>query len=354
MDAIIVLVMKFRFWTTVITLFLLGMVIYFGWPEIVQAVGLFGRVNLWILALLIPVQLLSYYANGGMIFSYLRSKKNLQTTTHWQMARMALELNFVNHILPSGGAAGFSYLGWVLGRHGVSAGRATMAQIVRFVLTFVSFIFILVFAIATLAFDHKINRTVIILCAVMIVGVILATVFIIRMVNNHQRLIKFSGWLTRTVNKIVSKFRRGKKTEVLKLQKVETFFTEIHQDYLEILAEKKILIKPLIWAIMENVLDVALIAIAFLALGYSVSPATLFVAFGISSVTGAISSIPGGAGVYETVMIAFLSSSGVPADIAIAGTLLARVTLLGGTVLFGYIFYQLTINKYGKVKNPDL
>jgi hypothetical protein len=47
-------------------------------------------------------------------------------------------------------------------------------------------------------------------------------------------------------------------------------------------------------------------------------------------------------------MITFLASSGVPAEIAIAGTLLARVALLSGTVLFGYIFYQLTINKYGK------
>jgi uncharacterized membrane protein YbhN (UPF0104 family) len=50
-------------------------------------------------------------------------------------------------------------------------------------------------------------------------------------------------------------------------------------------------------------------------------------------------------------MIAFLASAGVPAEVAIAGTLLARATLLVGTILFGYIFYQLTINKYGKSKN---
>jgi uncharacterized protein (TIRG00374 family) len=340
--------MSFRAWVSVITLILLGLVIYFGWPEIVQAWGLFGSVNLWILSLLVPVQLFSYYANGGMIFSYLRSKGNLKMTTHWQMTRMALELNFVNHILPSGGAAGFSYLGWVLGRHGVSAGRATMAQIVRFVLSFISFIFILLFAIITLIFDHRINKVVIIICAAMIIGVIAATIFIIYMVGNHKRLLNFSGWLTRTVNKIVSKFTRGKKTEVVKLQKIETFFTEIHQDYLEILDEKKILIRPMIWATIENILNVALISIAFLALGYWVSPATIFVAFGISSIAGVISSVPGGAGVYEAVMIAFLASSGVPADIAIAGTLLARVMLLGGTILFGYIFYQLTVNKYGK------
>lgn len=56
---------------------------------------------------------------------------------------------------------------------------------------------------------------------------------------------------------------------------------------------------------------------------------------------------PGGAGVYEAVMVAFLAASGVTTEVAIAGTLLARVTLLAGTILFGYLFYQLTIIKYG-------
>ena len=99
-------------------------------------------------------------------------------------------------------------------------------------------------------------------------------------------------------------------------------------------------------------MDVVLILIAFKALGYWVNPAVMLVAFGISSTVSVITSIPGGAGIYEAVMIAFLASSGVPAGVAIAGTLLARVTLLGGTVIFGYLFYQLTINKYGKIKQP--
>jgi uncharacterized protein (TIRG00374 family) len=340
--------MSFRTWVTVITLALLGLIVYFGWPEIVKAFGLLDNVNWWILVLLIPIQLFSYYANGGIIFSYLRAKGNLRSATHGQMTRMALELNFVNHILPSGGVAGFSYLGWVLNRYGVGAGRATMAQIIKYLLSFVSFILILLISLATLIFDHRVNKIIVILCAAMVVGVIVAIIFIIYMVGNHKRLLKFSGWLVRTVNKIVTKFTRGKKPEVLKLQKVEAFFTEIHTDYLEILTEKKILIKPLIWATAENILNVALIEIAFMALGHWISPAYLFVALGISAIASVISSVPGGAGVYETVMIAFLVSSGITADIAIAGTLLARVMLLSGTILFGYVFYQLTINKYGK------
>jgi len=44
----------------------------------------------------------------------------------------------------------------------------------------------------------------------------------------------------------------------------------------------------------------------------------------------------------------FLASAGVAAEVAIAGTLLARVILMVGTIAGGYVFYQLTIVKYGK------
>ena len=343
--------MSFRSWITIITFILFALLVYFGWGQITRAWELLGSVNLWIWVLLIPAQLLSYYTTGEMMFSYLRSKGNLQTTSHWQMTRIALELNFVNHILPSGGAAGFSYLGWVLGRHGVSAGRATMAQIIRFVLTFISFVSLVIIAVMILMFDHKVDRVIITVSAALIIAAIGGTAMIIYLIGNHKRLIALSGWVTRTVNKISSILTRGKKANILKLLTVEGFFTELHQDYIEIRHEKKILIRPLFWAIITNLLDVSLILIAFLALGFWVNPATLFIAFGISSIISILSSSPGGAGVYETIMIAFLASAGVPAEVAIAGTLLARATLLVGTILFGYIFYQLTINKYGKTTN---
>ena len=342
--------MSFRAVATIITFILLALVVFFSWGKITLAWGLLGSVNLWIWALLIPVQLLSYYAIGGMIFSYLRSKGDLRTTSHWQMTRIALELNFVNHILPSGGAAGFSYLGWVLSRHGVSAGRATMAQIIRFVLAFISFVSIVIIAVIILAFDHEVDR-IIIVSALLVFVATGGTAFIIYLVNNHKRLITFSGWFTHAVNKLISILTRGKKKQLLKLQSVEGFFTEIHQDYVEIRQEKKILVRPLVWSIITNLLDVSLILIAFVSLGFWVNPATLFIAFGIASIISIFSPSPGGAGVYETIMIAFLVSAGVPPDIAIAGTLLARATLLVGTILFGYIFYQLTINKYGKSTN---
>ncbi|HRN97465.1 MAG TPA: lysylphosphatidylglycerol synthase transmembrane domain-containing protein [Candidatus Saccharibacteria bacterium] len=340
--------LSFRTWVTIITTALLVLVIVFAWPEIHKAYNLLGSVNLWILSLLIPVQLISYFATGGMIFSYLRSKGNLRDTTRWQMTRMALELNFVNHIIPSGGAAGFSYLGWVLGRHGVSPGRATMSQIVRFVLTFISFILIMLIAFAALTLDHKVDRPIVLICSALVLMMVVAMFLFVFLAGNRARLVRFSAWFTKTSNKFITKITRGKKTNVVKLAAIENFFLEMHEDYIEIRKDSKILRMPFVWSIMNIVMDVLLVWLAFWSLGYMVNPAIIFIAYGVSSVASVLSVMPGGAGVYEAIMIAFLASAGVPPGMAIAGTLLARVVLVLGTILFGYVFYQLTIMKYGK------
>jgi len=344
--------LSFRGWLTIVTLVLLTVVVVAAWPEIKKAAGLLSQVNILVLLLLIPIQFASYYATGGMIFSYLRAKGEIKHMSHAGMTRLALELNFVNHILPSGGAAGFSYLAWVLSRYKVSVARSTMSQIVRFTLTFISFVLLLGVAMIILTFNHHIDKTIVLVGGALFVVAIGGTVFGIWLIKSLPRLRSFSAWLTKTSNKFITWITRGKKVDVVKAEVLLEFFGGLHDDFLAIRRDRRILIVPFIWAITANILDVSLIWISFWALGYQVDPSLLFVAFGIASIAGAVSATPGGAGVYEAVMVAFLAASNVSPEIAIAGTLLARVTLLSGTILFGYIFYQLTILKYGKQSTP--
>ena len=344
--------LSFRGWLTIVTLVLLAVVVVAAWPEIQKATGLLSQVNVFILLLLIPIQFASYYATGGMIFSYLRAKGEIKNMGHGAMTRLALELNFVNHILPSGGAAGFSYLAWVLSRHKVPVSRSTMSQIVRFTLTFLSFVLLLGVAMIILTFNHQIDRTIVIVGSALMVVAVGGTLLGIWLIKSLPRLRAFSAWATKISNRFISWVTRGKKKDVVKVEVLLEFFDGLHGDYMAIRRDRRILITPFIWAIIANVLDVSLIWVSFAALGYQVDPALLFVAFGIASIAGAVSVTPGGAGVYEAVMVAFLAASSIPPDIAIAGTLLARVTLLSGTILFGYIFYQLTILKYGKQPTP--
>lgn len=323
-------------------------VIIGAWPEIVKAWGLLDQVNIWILALMIPVQLFSYYATGAMIFSYLRRKGDIAGLSHWRTTRLALELNFVNHILPSGGAAGFSYLAWVLHRYKVTVARSTMAQILRFTLTFVSFVMLLVISIIVLTINEHIDRSTVFIGIGLTLLVVVTMTLVIWLLHNRRRLDRFSSWLEHSLNRLVKWASRGKKRKALENSSLVNFFDGIHDDYLAIRRERKLLLAPYVWATVANMADAALLWIAFWSLGFSVEPALLFIAFGVASVVSVVTVTPGGAGVYETVMVLFLSTSGVPVDVAIAGTLLARVVLVLGTIVFGYVFYQMTITQYGK------
>lgn len=340
--------MSLKAWINIVTVVLLSVVVWAAWPKIHEAYLLLGSVNLWILSLMIPAQIISYYAAGSIMFSYLQSNGHLAHLKRWDMARLSLEFNFVNHLLPSGGAAGFSFLTFILHKHGVSTARSTMAQVIRHVLTFLSFVILLVISVALLAIDEKVNRYVIGSTFLLVVGALALTWFIIFIFDSSGRMKNVALWIYKITNKTASFVTRGKKADVLKLSTVENYFQEVHKDYKLILKEKSVLIKPFLWSVFANLLDVALFFIAFWALGAPVNPALLFISFGISSIASVITVLPGGAGVYEALMIAFLTSAGVNAEVAIAGTLLARVILLGGTIAFGYIFYQMTINQYGK------
>lgn len=341
--------MKFRSWLNVVIIILLVLVIIFGWKDLVQAWNLMGKVNIWIFMLIIPIQMVSYYAVGQIMFSYLHSKGDLLDISRKKVAMISLELNFMNHIVPVPGAAGFTYLSWILGKLGVSTSRSTMAQVIRYVMTFASFISVVILSVIALTFDNKINRTITGISLIFILITITTIAVIIFSISNHKRLIVASNWLTRALNAFVKKITRGKKRQVVKEETVERLFNEMHKDYTEILDDKQILTRPFLWALLSNILDVGLVWIAFAALGYPINPAMLFIAYGLSSIASFFAVTPGGAGVYEGIMIAFLASAGVPAGVAIAGTLLARATLLAATLSFGYVSYQLTVHKYGKI-----
>jgi len=344
---------KIRTWINLITIIFLALLIYLSWGQITKAWALLGDVNLWVYSLMVPVQFFSYFAVGEVMFSYLRAKGELGNMNRWGMTRVALELNFVNHVIPVSGIAGFSYLGVVLKPHGVTPGRSTMAQLVRYATMFVTFVFMILVSVFVLSFDQQVSKLIIIISGMFVLGTIVVSGLLIFSISSHRRLVAFSKWLTGFVNRAVRRLSFGKKKTTLQVERVEEFFTDIHKDYLEILKDKKILIKPALWSLVGNILDVGLTFIAFLSLGVFVNPATLVIACGISSFLGIFSATPGGAGVYEAIMIAFLASAGVSPDVAIAGTLLARVTVLAGTIIFGFIFYQLTIHKYGKIEKPN-
>lgn len=340
--------MSFRAWLSVVTLVFVAIIIFFSRHELEHAWQLLGKVNIWILLLLIPGQMLVYFAGGEMIFSYLRSKKSIEHISAFILVRMSLEMNFVNHVLPSGGVSGISYMTWRLGKYGVTAGRATMSQVVRFAAGFAALIVLIALSVLIVTIDGNINRWIILMSSILVFGMVGSIIGFIYLISSHKRTITFGNWLVRVVNRLVRKLTFGRKRSVLNKHKVEVFFNEMHHDYLALRQDKRILIKPFLWGLVFTIADVGLFLITFWALGVPVNPAPILIAYGVAALAGFFVVTPGGAGAYEAIMVAFLAIAGLGQGVAIAGIVLTRVILLLGTIVLGYVFYQMAVLKYGK------
>lgn len=333
---------------SIFTLLFLVVIVIASRKEIIHALELLGQVDLWILALLIPLQFLSYYAAGEMMFVYLRDKGAMKKVSHVTTSRMALELNFVNHILPSGGVSGMSYMTWRLREYHITPGRATMAQIIRYMAGFLAFITLLIIAVVAITLDEGVNRVIILASTVIACLLIFSIIFSIYIISSRSRLHAFSRWVGSFLNSLTRKVTFGRKKTIVSKERIELFFEELHQDYIEIKKDKRILIKPYIWGLVFNFSEVAMFMVGFWALGHIVSPAPIVIAYGLAAFAGFVLITPGGAGGYEAIMVAFLATSGIAQGVAIASVVITRVVLLAGTIASGYIFYQLTLIRRGK------
>lgn len=106
---------------TVATLVLLG---FLTRHQIVDTIENLGKVNAYALLLMIPLQILNYDAYTRMYRSLFRIIGS--ETKYRDLFKTSLELNFVNHVFPSGGVSGFSYFSLRLKQLNISTAKATL------------------------------------------------------------------------------------------------------------------------------------------------------------------------------------------------------------------------------------
>lgn len=343
-----------KMWVSILTVVLLAAVLYMARHEIERAYGVLDEVNLWILLLLVPLQLTSYFAAGEMIFSYLRRQGYVRNVSPLQLPRLALEMNFVNHVLPSGGVSGISYMGWRLRHFGVSASRSTAAQLVRMVAAFTSYGVLLILAVLFMAIDGNINRWVVLASVGLVIVMLGALTASVYLLERRRLLGKVAGRLARSLNAFTRGLTFGRTRSVVTVEKMEHFFGEIQDDYGFMRRNKKVFIAPFWWGILFGVTDIAMFYVTFLALGYPINPAPLVIAYGLAATAGFFMVTPGGAGAYEAIMVMFLTVAGLNPAIALLAILLTRVLLMVSTIALGYIFYQQAIMTHGKKPPTDI
>ena len=111
----------------IVTIAALVLLVYAIRKDLADTIENIKHVNAWLLLLLIPLQMLNYHGQTKLyqnLFDIVGNKLDYKF-----LYKAALELNFVNHVFPSGGAAGISYFGLRLKTGEITAAKATLMQI---------------------------------------------------------------------------------------------------------------------------------------------------------------------------------------------------------------------------------
>ncbi|HPR10467.1 MAG TPA: lysylphosphatidylglycerol synthase transmembrane domain-containing protein [Candidatus Saccharibacteria bacterium] len=326
-----------------VTIIALIVLIYFSWPQITEGLKEIGGAKWSIIALMIPLQVFNFFAVGMIYYSYFTSHRHSRVTKK-NMFKVALELNFVNHVFPSGGVAGFTYLGYRMKHYGVAVSRTTLAQSLRFALTFISFLILLFFGLFMLSFGDRSSGVTLYIGLSIAFLTLFGTMLAVFIISDEGRIKAFTAFLPRLVNAVLKPFKK-KRGNAIDLEKIEKLFGDLHTDYEELMKDRKKLKKPFMWALLVNISEVLTIYLAYLALGQVVNPGAVILAYSVASFAGLVSILPGGIGVYEALMTTTLAASGVPKALALSATLIYRIFTMIIFVPTGFILYQLALRK---------
>jgi len=333
---------SFKLWLNIITFVALGGLIYISRHQIVDAFKQLADLNFFWLLMIIPLQIGNYSSIAKYYQTYLR---NLGEHIGFvPLFKIALEMNFVNNVFPSGGVSGFGYFGMRMRSEGVSTSKATLTQVMRHTLTFMSFIVYLMLALLILSLFGNASRFMVLVSSSIITFILIATAFVVYIISSSSRVKKFIAFLPRVINKIGKVVLRGHLPRI-NIEKIENLFGQLHDDYLLVRNDWKGLIRPFFWTLMMNLTELLTINVVYFAFGQTANFGALIIAYAVANIAGLVAILPGGFGVYEGLMTAVLTSAGIPKALALSATLVYRVLNMSFFLPIGFVLYQIGIRK---------
>ncbi|MDQ5971890.1 MAG: Flippase-like protein [Patescibacteria group bacterium] len=315
--------------------------------QILETIQNATRVNAYALLLIIPIELWNYDAYARMyryLFGILGTKVRYR-----EMYKVALELNLVNNVFPSGGVSGFSYFGVRMKQLEVSTGKATLVQTMKFILLFTSFEVLIIVGLIMLAIGGQANNFVLLIGGSIATFLFVGTLGAAFIIGSERRINSFFTYITRVVNRVIHVVR-PKHPETINIARVQATFKDLHENYIIIRSDYKQLLGPALCALLANTTEIAAIYVVYIAFGQWVNPGAVILAYAVANFAGMISVLPGGVGIYEALMTGTLAAAGVPASVSIPVTVMYRVINITLQLIPGYYFYHKALRHEGPPK----
>ena len=335
---------SFRVILSVLTLILVGYVIYQNWSDILETLDHLKDTNIFVLLLLIPEQLFMYYTCGQIFFSYLRNRSNVQKFSNKDILLISTELNFVNHAIPAGGIGGLAYLTYRLLPYNVTAGQASFLYVFRYaVTTVINYLQALIAIVVLLVFNliPEDAKWIIPLSLLMNMVVFFFLWFVVYIASSKKRIEFFSKSVSKLMNAIVRIITFGHRRQLMKYEKISNYFADIHESVKIAKENKRYLKKPALWGLVYSFCEIATYWIVAISLGRPELLPFIMVGEAIGSVFDGI--VP--YGLYELGMAGVMIALGVDFPTATIVTVMTRVITLLFTIVSGSIPYYKAIQR---------
>jgi uncharacterized protein (TIRG00374 family) len=258
---------------------------------------------------------------------------------YWPMYRLTLEFNLVNHILPSGGVSGISYFNIRMRKEGISAAKATLTQVMRLFLLYLSFQPLLILGVFLLALRGHTNNLIILVTSSLVTLLVVGTLIGIYVLESRRRAQATLAAIAKVLNRLIQ-IVRPKHPETISLERARRAVDELHENYLLLKQKWRELKAPFIYMLLANVTEVATLYMVYIAFGELVNVGAVILAYAVANFAGLISVLPAGIGVFEGLMTAVLVATGIPAEVSIPVTIMYRVINMFIQLTPGYFFYQ--------------
>ena len=309
-----------------------------------------AKVKIWALVLLLPLEYLNYDAQARMyrhLFAIFGNKLSYK-----KMFNLSLELNFINSVFPSGGVSGISYFGLRMRSNNVTGARATLVQLIKLIMLFLSFEVLVLFGMIALAAGNRVNGLVLLLAGSLTTVMVFGTMAFVYIIGSKLRINAFFTFATKLLNGLIH-IVRPHHPETINIARARGTFDELHENYLLLQSKQAELKKPFVYALVANMTEVLAVYAIYVAFGHWVNIGAVILAYAIANFAGFISVLPGGVGVYEALMTAVLVIGGVPAALSIPVVVMYRVLNTAIQLPPGYYFYQRALRR-GKLESKKV
>lgn len=329
---------------------LLGLV-YIVREQIFDTISNIKKVHIWALLLLIPIKWLNNDAQTRLYRGLFKVVGN--TLSYRFLFKASLELNFVNSVFPSGGVSGISYFGMRMRSNDISGGKATVVQLMKLLLLFLSFEILLGLGLLFMAIGGRVNDVVMLAAGSLSTLLLIGTVAFVMIIGHQKRIDASFTAITKALNWVIRTLR-PKHPEAINIDSVRSSVYELHHNYKLIESQYKQLKWPFVWALVANITEVLAVYVVYIAFDQWVNLGAVILAYSIANFAGLVSVLPGGVGIYEALMTAVLVTAGVPAAVSLPVTVMYRILSMGIQLPVGFYFYNKAIHSRDHQKSAAL